>query len=235
VTRRYWTPAEEEYLAANYKRSSAREVGLKLGRSMKSVYHRAWLLGLMDARDPWTDDDEAELRRLNADGWSDTQVGERLGRDRHMVSKRRKRLGLPSHAHGEKAADLVRQGVRRQLDRAGLRNLAHLRLASWAERAAERGWPDQINGRPINMQFIQILDMLYERGPQTKLGIAEALGMRTAGESKSILKSEGKGGSYVAELMRAGLVVCLGRLAKGRGKGSSKCVYSLSMDVERNV
>lgn len=234
MKRRFWTDADDDFLAANYGRMSTADLCARLGRSMRSVYHRAGLLGLMDARRPWTADELATIRRLNAEGWSDTQIGERLGRDRHMVTIRRKRLGLPSHAYGEKANDLLREAVRRQLDRSGLENLAHLRLATWAARAAERGWPSEINGRPINPRFVQILDMLYERGPQTKRGIAAALGMKCEGESRDILMSNGKGGSYLAELMRAGLVVCLGKIAKGVGKGRSVCVYSLSMDVERN-
>jgi hypothetical protein len=232
MTRRFWTTAEDEFVAANYERSSATEIGKRINRSTRAVYNRAILLGLTGERRAWTDADDAELKRLNAEGWSDTQVGVRMRRERHIVSAYRKRLGLPSHAYGEKAIESVRAGVRKQLDRLGVRDMARLRLASWAERARQRGWPDRINGRPINLRFVEILDLLYEHGPQTRRGIAERLDMKTQNQRK-LLNSRGKGGSYLAELMRAGLVANLGKIVKGQGKGRSVNLYCLSLDVER--
>ena len=43
---------------------------------------------------PWTADDDERLRRLVASGMTDGEVGERMGRHRDMIWRKRQALGL---------------------------------------------------------------------------------------------------------------------------------------------
>lgn len=79
---------------------------------------------------------------------------------------------------------------------------------------------------------------LWERGPMTRLELAEAIGMAWKGSRKS-LAGNGPGGSYLPTLMRRGLVVSLGRIVqtgpKGKRKGRNVHLYSLPLTIQRRV
>jgi hypothetical protein len=136
-------------------------------------------------------------------------------------------LGLPSNRGGERYRDRVRQKTREQLRKAGVESLANVRTKAFQDWAESCGWP-----RNLRPRHVEILNLLWEKGPQTRREIAAAIGMPWKGSRKSLVSNDPEG-SYLAHLMRRGLVVCLGRLVKGKGKGGSVCVYSLLLTVER--
>lgn len=232
LSRRRFTPADVAFLREHYGTMPARELARRLGRSVTVVYQKADKLGLCEERKRWDPSLGEQLRRLNAEGNSDTEVARILGFERHTVTRHRKRLGLPDQSYGPQSRASLRAGVRRQLDRLGIASMNQLRVESWRKLARERGWPDEVCGRKVCHRHVQILEALWHRGPQTRQQIAEAIGMPWKGSSKSLVSND-KGGSYLAALMRAGLVVSLGRVARGQGRGKSVQLYSLAMDVER--
>jgi hypothetical protein len=137
--------------------------------------------------------------------------------------------------------ELTRQKVaektRQQLQRAGLPSIGHLRVEAFKKYARDHGWPEDLQVREV-----QILNAMWDRGPMTRREIAAAIGMPWKGTRKSLMGNR-IGGSYLATLMRRGMVVNLGRIVKhpdagkgGRaGQGKNCCVYSLSPTVQRRA
>ena len=235
TNRSYWTSEEDAKLRDHYRPGEpgvAGRIAAMLGRSVKSVHHRARALGLSRTNFCWTPEGERTLLRLNAEGETDTAIAAVLGTERHVVSKRRAELSLSSNAHGPVARQRIRAAAHRQCERLGLEALSQLRLAAWAADAIARGWPTEVNGRPINPRMVQILDALHDSGPATRQQLCERIGMPWRGSRKSLM-SNGPGGSYTAELIRSGLVVRLGRQVIGKGKGRSVNLYALAPTVER--
>lgn len=230
--RRVWSAAECAELRRLYREEPTAELAARLGRPVGQVHRKAVHLGISARVPHWRPELDAELARLNAAGESDAAIGRVLGYSRHCVGRHRRRLGLPDRSSGPQARRAVSEGVRRQLGRLGLPSLAALRLDTWRRQAVARGWPETINGHPISPRYVQILDALYEHGPQTKRQLAERIGWGWKG-SRRTLASNGGGGSYLAELIRDGLVVNLGRCVYQGGKGRNSCLYALDMSVER--
>lgn len=173
-----------------------------------------------------------DLIRMNAEGISDSEIARRTGYDRHTIGKHRRRLGLPDQSKGTQARAAIAAGVKRQLLRLGIPALSQLRVEAWRKSARDLGWPETIDGRPVNRRELAILEAFRLRGPMTRIQLAESIGMEWLGSRRS-MKCRGRGGSYLAGLMRAGIVVSLGRAMKGEGKGSTT-IYSLALEVERN-
>jgi hypothetical protein len=235
-TREPFTPDEDAYLRAHYRpgvAGVAAGIGKALDRPVGSVHHRASTLGLQRRNFVWTAASIETLRTLNAAGESDTQIATALGAERHVVSKRRRGMGLRSMANGPRARLRIAEAARRQCERYGIPDVSHLRNAIWMANALDRGWPTEINGRRAGPRIVQILDALHDHGPHTRQQLCERIGMPWRGSRDSMV-SNGRGGSYLAELMRAGLVVCLGRQVVGKGKGKSVNLYALAPNVERN-
>ncbi len=230
---RYWMSDEREYLKQHYGTVPAKQIAAALHRGLAGVYMQARNMGLSDSRKGWTPAADAALTQLNRQGVSDTEIARQLGFDRHHVTRRRQSWGLPDQSRGPQARAAVRKGVRRQLDRLGVPALNQLRVHSWRKQAAERGWPATICGRTVNRRHVQILDLLWDRGPQTKIQIAEAIGARVFPTSRKTLVSNDKGGSYLGALMRAGLVITLGRIVGGNGQGRNVHLYALDPSIEK--
>jgi hypothetical protein len=228
LIRKPWTQAELATLRALYPVSTAIAVARRLGCSVTRVYNGANAYGLKKSRTvPITRKFLATVRRLHKAGWSDPDIAAELGCERHTISRHRKRLGLPSNQYGQRHRDKVRETTARQLEAAGVPTLADVRAKAFRSFAESRGWPADLPPRAV-----MILDALEIGGVMTRRQIADAIGMPWKG-SRHSLKSNGQGGSYLARLMRAGLVMCLGRLKKGRGPGRSVCGYSLALTAER--
>lgn len=60
----------------------------------------------------WTAEEDAELKRLNAEGLSDREIGKRLGRTKSAVYGRRVKYGL--HKPGRRYPDEVRNECARR-------------------------------------------------------------------------------------------------------------------------
>jgi len=231
--RRPWTPEEDDVVRQHYRTISAAAIAAELGRTKRMVYMRARNLEVACPQKGWTPEMDARLTELNGQGVSDTEVARRLGYDRHHITRRRRALGLPDQSHGLQARKAVSAGVKRQLERLGIPRLTDLRMDSWRRLAAERGWPEVVNGRRVCRRHIAILDTLYLHGPQTRQQIAERIGWRVDRGQRHLLKSNGGGGSYLAELMRAGLVMDLGRCVQMGGRGRNVHLYGLDMAIEK--
>lgn len=229
ATRRPWTDAERATLRRLYGRVLARDLAAELGRTVKSVHQAAVTLGLERQHRGTVDD--AAIRDLHALGLTDAAIGERLGLWRKSVMYARWRLGLPRNKGGEWHRRQVAARTRVQCDAAGLANAAEIRLEAWRKAARDAGWPESVNGRTTNPVFLAILDSLWADGPATSRTLADRIGRPWKGRSCKTWASNGPGGSYLAELVRDGLVANLGRLARGRGKGRSACVYTLAPGV----
>ena len=226
--RRFWTAKERAYLRRWYGRRACADIAAKLDRSNKAVYLEAIAQGVAAKKARWAANDERALRRLNATGWTDTEVAAKLGRDRHCVSLHRKRLGLPSNAYGLRWRERNRAQRRRQLATYGVRNFGELRGKRFREFASQRGWPG------LSLRGAQIADLLYERGPHTRREICEALGMPTHDDNqKKQLCCRVPGGMYTAELIRAGVAVALTRKRNMSGKGRNVTEYHIAPGVVR--
>jgi hypothetical protein len=233
MNHKFWSPGADGFLRYNYGRRPVSWIASAQCRSVRSIYQRAAILGLGKPAPKWEPGLDAELIRLNGEGNSDTEIARRLGYERHTVSKYRKRLELPDQGKGPQARAAVSAGVRKQLDRLGIPTMSQLRVESWRKLARDHGWPDTINGRAVNRRHIQILDALWEHGPQTRQQIAERTGTVWKGSRHTFKSKKRPGGSYLAELTRARLVVRLGKAVQGLGKGRSVNLYALALDVER--
>lgn len=229
TTREHWSDADIATLARLYPTSTAAEIARRLGRTTKAIHEAAKSRGLTkQSRSVTGDAFRAEVRRLNAEGYPDGEIAAVLGCERHTVSKHRRALGLPSMARGERYRRRVAERTRAQCEAAGVDSLGAIRALAFRDFAAGRGWPSDLPPRAV-----MILDAL-STGPMTRRQIADAIGMPWKG-SRLSLKSNGPGGSYLAGLMRRGLVVPLGRLVTGRGKGRSVNLYSLALTAERSM
>ncbi len=165
-----------------------------------------------------------------AAAWNIVQSNPEAKIDRRCVGDRRVRLRLPAHGPTtQRNRARVASKTREQLDRAGLGTLAEARREAFKARARAAGWPEDLRPRAV-----QILNLIWDRGPMTRREIAEAIGMPWHG-SRGSLKSNDPEGSYLANLMKRGLVVCFERAGtvRGKGKGRSVNIYSLSTHIQR--
>lgn len=64
---------------------------------------------------PWGPDETAELRRLARSGMTDDQIGERMGRTRSLIVRKRRDFGIERGASPAMCAMLARINLRRRL------------------------------------------------------------------------------------------------------------------------
>ena len=223
---RPWTDQDLAELQRAYGREPVRAIAARLGRTMGAVYNAAGAHELADAQRPITRRDERVIRRLNRAGYTDTEIAQELGRERHTVSLRRKRLGLPCQRSSDRRRLQISQSTRRQCQRIGVDSLGQIRALSLKIQVIRSGWPPDLEWRSTH-----ILDLLEKHGPMTRRQLVAGLGMVWRGRDS--LKSNGPRGSYLAELVARGLVLNLGRVVKGVGKGKSVYLYSLALGAER--
>lgn len=62
----------------------------------------------------WSSDDIGRLRRLVAAGWTDAQIGEQMGRDRDVIGRMRRDLGVAPGRPAGLGAMMARINRRRQ-------------------------------------------------------------------------------------------------------------------------
>jgi hypothetical protein len=176
---------------------------------------------------------EKHLRRHHRLGHTDTEIvrtwHEETGVsiNRRTVCEFRARLNLPSNACSPWRRDQVRQRTSLQLLQMGLPSIGYLRVLAFRAFARRNGWPEDLRPRAV-----QILNLLYEQGPQTRRQISDAIGMPWKGSRKS-LHSNDPEGSYLAHLIKRGFVVQLPRLVKGKGQGKSVHLYSIAPNIKR--
>jgi len=225
--RHVWTDEETAFLRQHYRKKPARLIAAQLGLTERKVYAKADHIGLCISQRIKAPGFVEYFKRKHAEGWSDSEIARAKRVDRHAVTALRKRLNLPPNALSQHRRDQVRQKTKEQLKKAGLPTLAALRADAFRRRARQAGWPEDLRPRAV-----QILNLIWERGPQTRKQIAAAIGLPWRGSRNSLLSNDPEG-TYLANLMARGLVISLGRIAVGKGTGHSCCVYSLPLTIER--
>lgn len=213
IAARFNIPVHRVYNAAKRYGVSAPMryvVGPKFDRFVRSRHKRGWC--------------DAEI----AAAWSAANPAQRCSRE--VTGQRRRELGLPSNRNSNHYRRRVAAKTREQLTAAGVSNLAEVRRLRYQQFARDRGWPVDLPPR-----CVQILDLLYEQGPQTRVAIAEKIGWNMQRGQRPLLNhSQSPGGSYLTNLMHRGLVHRLaGRVVKGELPGQSRYLYAIPIHVKR--
>lgn len=219
--RRFYSQAEIDQVRVLYGTMPAATLAARLHRTVASLYQLADRLHLTTPN-RFPPEKIAHLRALHAAGLPDRLIATKSGIDRRTVGDIRNRLGLPLIPDIEGK----RNAVRNQLKTLGLTSPTQLRTRDFRLYAQRYGWPEDFRPREV-----QICEALRRRGPMTRKELVAALGMRWRGVHNS-LSGNGPGGSYLATLMRRGVVVCLGRVVRTGRKGGNLCLYSLTLDAE---
>lgn len=233
MTRR-WQETEIDYLRRHYGKRPAKEIASELGRPLHQVYGAADRYGLSEPQRGLPDEFHSILRLFHERGWSDAEIAEFWQLqgwpfDRRSICDHRRALGLPSNALSERRRRRVAAKTREQCRQAGLRSLAEVRCQAFERFARARGWPADLPPR-----CVQMLDVMYERGPMTRRQLAAAIGMPWKGSKKTMVGSV-PGGTYLAFLMRRGLVVKFRKVVKQPGSGRNVDLYQLPLHVKRGV
>lgn len=229
--RSYWNPADDDRLRELYPTHTAAQLARQLGQKVKAVQNRAVALGLRKLGD--RDGLLPRVRELHGRGLTDTAIVRELGAalsyaadPRREVTRLRDRLKLPPNA--DAILEAKRRGVKAQALVLGIEPGGALRKLAFRRFAAANGWPEDLPPR-----CVQILNVLADRGPRTKVQLAEALGLPWRGlKNRDLLVSRSEGGSYVTTLLRRGLVFHLPGTglcpSRGEGKGRKPGHYVLS-------
>lgn len=224
---RPWTKREIAYLKRWHLRRPMRTIAAHLGRSEKSVQQGAVTQGITQHFPRQQPAEVRTLRRLNKEGYTDTEAAGVLGRSRKTIHRWHRRMKLKSNAYGKRVRAAVASKTAEQCRAAGVSSLGALRGLVLSQRAEAMGWPKGVRWRAA-----QILDMLYQVWPRgmTRRSIVANLGMTWRG--KRSLKSNDPHGTYLAELEAKGLLVALGRgVRTGPGKGNAVWAYTLPVAV----
>jgi hypothetical protein len=229
VTRTQATAAEIEYVKL-HRDDSCVAVAAALGRPRLTIYNLRNRLGITKKMLAFGKPFEKFLRAKHAAGWSDSEIGQAWGCERHTVGDWRHRLNLPDNTLSEHRRQRVADKTRQQCQAAGVKSLAEVRAKAFRDYAKQYGWPEDLIPREV-----QILNALMRNGPQTRRQLADAIGVKWKGSRKSLVSPKRPGGSYLAHLMKRGLVVTLGRVVKGKGRGKSCQLYSIPLWTERQV
>jgi hypothetical protein len=220
--RRFWTDAELAFLREHYGALSTGQLARCLERTVRSVYHAVGVHGLKRrGRLAVTRAVIAEVRRRHRAGQNDSEIAQALGCWRQTVGRVRRRLGLSERSHSGATARRKVESQRRTL---GIATAGELRRLSYRRYAARNGWPEDLRPRAV-----QILNLLAGSGlPLTRRMIARGIGLPWI-DSRRSLKSNDPEGSYLAHLVKRGLVLRLPRArpVHGEGRGRTCDLYAL--------
>jgi hypothetical protein len=228
-----YKPKDLAFARKAHGKLTAQQVATKLGRTASAIYQLWGRMGLMKPnRDP------AALlefiREKHPLGWSDNEIAVAWSATGDTVSRGwigdlRVRIALPMNRFSEHCRARVAEKTKQQLEAAGLKSLADARVKAFQQFAMRHGWPADLRPRAV-----QILDLLYQRGPHTRREIVQATGMSWLG-SRWSLKSSDPEGSYLAHLVARGLVVRAVKAVRGKGKGGSCDLYSIAPNIKRGA
>lgn len=233
---RRFTDAEKQFVIDSNGTLTADQIATHLGRSRSSIHQVRDRLGLCDRQRDGRPLQEF-IREKHPLGWSDAEVAaawnaanptESVSRE-WVTEVRRDKCGLPHNAYSTHRRQKVAEKTREQLAAAGVNSLAEVRRLAFDQFATRHGWPADLRPRAV-----QILDLLYQKGPHTREQIAEAIKMPWKGSRKSLCSNDPEG-SYLAHLIARGLVVASKRAHKVHGQGSGKScdVYAIAPHVTR--
>lgn len=220
------------FITANYATMTAQEIAADRGVKVSTVYRVAREQGLKKAV-PMPKHFRDFIKGQHAAGLNDSEIArawnavEDRKTERRYVTEVRKLLGLEVIGYNERSVERTKAATAKQLDEAGLSSLAELRSERHRQFAKERGWPDLMPAR-----CVQILDAIYEYGPQTRYELADRIGMRQKGSKKTLVGTV-PGGSYLAYLQRLGLVVRMNKAVNGGPKGDRVSLYGIPPTIKR--
>lgn len=228
--------AHKQYVRENYHAMTAKQIADHLGTTTSRVNRIAGLEG-MAKLEKMPPDFRDFIKEKNAVGLNDSEITEEWNAtrdrktDRRYVSSLRSEMGLPPLHHTERSLEKIRNNTRRQLAEAGLESIGQLRVEAFKKFAKSRGWPEMLPPR-----CVEILDAIYDYGPQTRRQLCELVKMPWKGSRKSLVGSV-PGGSYLAFLQRVGLVVRLNRAVQviGEGTGKSVSLYGIPPSIKRGA
>ncbi|MFM9962229.1 MAG: hypothetical protein ACKV2Q_13530 [Planctomycetaceae bacterium] len=212
------------------------EIARAIGVGKRSVSLRRAELGLptLDRCSPCRKlaGHDVTIRRLLKRGWSDSEIGAEIGSHQRDVGARRKFLGLPASGNNARRRAKVAIKTREQMRLMGLPSMAYLRIESFKKFARDRGWPEEVAPRAV-----QILEVLFERGLMTRRQIVVAIGMNVDRPQKNWLFDSKNQTSYLATLMRLGLVARSPRLVvpgtlPGKRKMVGRGIYFYGLSAE---
>ena len=113
-----WNEGRDEQLAAFWRDGlTTGEIGRRMGISKNSVIGRAHRLQLarraspinVTLAKPWTEEDDALLRRIYGGFLTTAEIGARMGRSTHAIAYRASNLGLVAGRRAKKTGLRVRQ------------------------------------------------------------------------------------------------------------------------------
>jgi len=227
--RRTWCCRHRALVKRNYGKMPIAQLAALVGHSITAVRQTAWKMGIkLHPHLPRRVYDD--VRQAHAEGLTDADIARRLGINRRTTQDIRRRLGL-SISRGA-ILEAQRRGIISQRRTLGLRGGGNLR--GWAHRrfARERGWPEGLRPRAV-----QILEVLAVAGPLNRWQIAEKINwnwQRSVRDKvhgqRHLLSSNDPEGSYLANLLKRGLVVYqrVQRKSGRRGIGRQPGLYMLS-------
>jgi len=225
-----WTMEAMDLVRQHYGKMPTPALAQLCGKSVSSTYQAAQRLGirLVSWFPPSVRD---AVRRLHAEGLPDRLIAAKLGMKRDSVKEmRRLRLKLPCNPDIEGK----RQAVRTQWARLGIKSAGELRARVLKNRVVQSGWPEDLQWREA-----QVMNVLAERGPLTRLELAKAIGMRTDRCDRpghlALLTGNRRGGTLTASLMQRGLVVPLGRRYDPQRPHRWEMVYSIALAAHRRL
>ena len=222
-----WTKKDDATLRRHYKLITAAEIAERLCRTTRAVHHRANKLNLNEKRDKTEINvRKKKIKSLLKLGMSDSEVAERVGMCRRALTEMRSRMGIAANGRNQRYRLRVAKRTREQCKKAGVASLAQIRSKRYAEYSSELGW------HGLSVRAAQIAEALYRFGPMTRKRICTHLGMPWKGARKSLGNPNVPGGSYMAELQRAGIVVRLQSAITHSGKGNHEDLYMIGLDVE---
>jgi Putative ATPase subunit of terminase (gpP-like) len=223
-----WSTRDDKRLRRLYGRTPAAKIAKLMGRTISSVYQRANKIKLSNPLDfDAIRHRKDQAKKLYANGWSDAEVAAAVGISRRTMTDSRNRMGIPANGKNHpRFRARVAATTARQCAAAGVRNLGELRSKRFREFVASTGWGN------VSIRSAQIAEALYRLGPMTRRQICAAIGMQWRGSRKTFSTSRVPGGSYMAELQRAGYVVRLDAAVSKKGKGRCQDLYMIGLDVE---
>lgn len=223
-----FTTREDRTIIANWGKIQASEIAKKLGRNVNSVYNRVYRLGIGEKHDKKAiAKRKVKIAALHAKGYSGQEIADGVGLGRRTVQNHLNRMGLSANGRNERYRKRVAKRTKQQCQEAGVKSLAGIKALEVRKLANGLGWPEH-----LSLRGLQIVDLLYVRGPMTRKQIAAAIGMRWKSSRKALSNSRVPGGSYMAELLRAGLLVRLESAITHKGKGNHEDVYMVGLEIE---
>lgn len=232
--RKSWSSADDELLRQRYGTVKCADLAAELGRTTHAVYNRALELGVVTRRRVVSDlQIRQAIGRYYPLGYSDAEIAQCLRKetglpaDRHRVGRMRRHMQLGNTRLTEYQRGRVRNKTNEVLAAKGWQSLAHVRSARHREFIRGLGWPES-----LSLRSAMVATLLWQRGPMTRLEICAAMGLQNPHRTDP--KSNRQGGTAMAELIRAGIVVGLQKAKRGDGRGRAVNVYLIAPGVVPN-